>query len=192
MSLQVLINGIVTGALYALLAVGFGLIYSSTKIFHLAHGAVYTAAAYFCLLALQLSGHGQTQPGLSRFLMAAAGSLALVVLLILIIEVIVYRPLQRLRSGPLTLFLSSLGSYIVIINVLALLFGNEAKILNSETSQSWTIGELVITKMQAIQFLVSVGLLTCAALWIRKSSAGRAIGALSDNFDLVADRKSVV
>ena len=44
--LQLLINGLQVGALYALIAVGFSLIFGATKIFHFAHGATFTIAAY--------------------------------------------------------------------------------------------------------------------------------------------------
>jgi len=43
---QLFVNGLIAGSIYALVAVGFGLIYSTTRFFHFAHGAVYAAGAY--------------------------------------------------------------------------------------------------------------------------------------------------
>ncbi|MCZ6626124.1 MAG: hypothetical protein O7B35_18145 [Deltaproteobacteria bacterium] len=48
---QLLVNGLIAGSIYALVALGFGLIYSTTRIFHFAHGAVYTAGASSELLS---------------------------------------------------------------------------------------------------------------------------------------------
>ena len=53
---QVLFSGFSQGALYGLVGLGFGLIYFSTRIFHLAHGAVYVTAAYSALLSVTLWG----------------------------------------------------------------------------------------------------------------------------------------
>lgn len=47
MSEQLLVNGIISGSIYALLALGFSIIYKTVRFFHFAHGVVYTAGAYF-------------------------------------------------------------------------------------------------------------------------------------------------
>lgn len=55
---QLLLNGIIAGSIYALVALGFTLIYRTVKFFHFAHGVVYTAGAYFAYtLAISLGFH---------------------------------------------------------------------------------------------------------------------------------------
>jgi len=44
---QLILNGLIAGSIYALIALGFALIYGTTRFFHFAHGAIYTARAYF-------------------------------------------------------------------------------------------------------------------------------------------------
>jgi branched-chain amino acid transport system permease protein len=65
MIIQVLLNGILAGSIYALIALGFTVIYKTVKFFHLAHGVVYTAGAYF---AYSLSVSLGINPILSFFL----------------------------------------------------------------------------------------------------------------------------
>lgn len=168
------------------MAVGFGLIYSGTKIFHLAHAAVYTTAAYLCLLGLQVLPVARTGLSISVILIVSVFALTLTCILSILLERFVYRPLYQRRSGPLTLLLSSLGLYIVIINILALFFGNETKILNSNSIQSWALGATVVTKMQIIQLAVGVALVSATLLWTKTTLVGRSIRALAENPVLVS------
>ena len=95
--LQLLANGIVTGCIYALVALGFGLIYNTTKIFHIAHGIVYTAAAYLFYTFVKELG--------LDFVWSFSLALAFATLLGVSIEVFIYYPFyqKNLRSwrGPI-------------------------------------------------------------------------------------------
>src|SRR5438270_10682640 len=98
---QVLANGLVNGCLYALMALGFALIYNTTRIFHVAYGATYTAAAYFSyyfLIRLQWP-----------LPFALATALLLTALIGLLTEWLVYAPLTQKKASLLVQFLSSLG-----------------------------------------------------------------------------------
>ncbi|MFI4932692.1 MAG: branched-chain amino acid ABC transporter permease, partial [Burkholderiales bacterium] len=85
--LQLLINGLQLGAIYALTAVGFALIFGSTRIFHVAHGAAFTIAAYlFWWSFTKLHWH---------WLPALALATAAVIAFGLAMERWIYRPIQR-------------------------------------------------------------------------------------------------
>src|SRR5918911_923083 len=114
--LQLLINGIVMGCSYALVAVGFGLIYGTTRIFHFAHGAVYTAAAYlFYSLSTELR-LGHFPAAIVAFIFAAGAGM--------VIDEFLYRGLIRRGASLLILMLSSLGLYTIIVNIIALGYGS--------------------------------------------------------------------
>ncbi len=87
---QLFVNGLIAGSIYALVALGFGLIYSTTRFFHFAHGAVY--AAGFLGFSLYIS-----------FPLAVLGAAILGALL----EIGVYRPLRKKRASSLILLLAS-------------------------------------------------------------------------------------
>src|SRR5688572_4044515 len=135
MAAQFIANGIITGCAYALMALGFGLIYNTTRIFHFAHGAVYTLAAYtFYGAHISLGWPIALSAVLALASAAAAGVL---------IDRVVYSPLIERKSSLFVLMLSSLGLYIVMINVIAMIFGNENKALSAGLQPTYNIGPII-------------------------------------------------
>lgn len=180
MAVQILLNGLVLGSLYALVALGFSLVYNGTRIFHLAHGAIYTAAAYVFIVWLPVSeawsGTGGAALGLSVGLtiLSLCGIVAA-------IELFVYRPLYRRRAPSLIAFISSVGLYMIGVNLLAWAFGNETKVLLHGLEKPIELGTILVTRTQIIQAVVSGFLLLAVFLILKKTSLGRSIRALSDN-----------
>jgi branched-chain amino acid transport system permease protein len=181
MLFQVLFNGLVAGSLYALVALGFSLIYSATRIFHIAHGAIYTAAAYSFLLWVTLFSSWSDTSGWGSFVAALTLTLAVVCLFAILCELIIYRPLYRRAAPPLVSFISSLGLYIVAVNLIALAFGSEKRVLNPNVEPGADFGPIVINRMQAVQLAVSALVMLAAFLLLKRTTLGRNIRALSDN-----------
>jgi branched-chain amino acid transport system permease protein len=178
---QILINGLITGLLYSLAALGFSLIYGGTRVFHLAHGAVYTGAAYLYLAWLLLWGRTFAELGWQSYLAGGVLTLVSVSVLAAILERAVYFPLFARKSPPLVGFISSLGLYIIIVNLIALLFGNEIRTLNPGVQPAAHIGGITISRMQMVQFVIPIFVLSLVFIILRKTTLGRNIRALSDN-----------
>jgi branched-chain amino acid transport system permease protein len=181
MLLQVVLNGIIAGCLYAVVALGFSLIYSSTRIFHIAHGAIYTAAVYLFLAVMGISTILSGDSAIIEFIIALTLTIVFICLLASLFEIIIYRPLLRKKAQPLVSLISSLGIYIIGVNIIALIFGNETKILSTSIEPSITFAGLLVTRIQIIQIIVSVLLIASVFLVLHKTSLGRHIRALSDN-----------
>lgn len=175
--LQLLANGIVAGAVWALVALGFGLIYNTTRIFHIAHGVVYTIAAYAFY----------TFARLLKWPLFASVPLALAVaaLVGMAMEGFVYFPLYRREASLGVALISSLGLYIFLENLIALIFGNETKVLSPGVEKSYHIGPIILTRIQILELVISVLLAVGFVLFLRATRAGRAIRALADNPNLV-------
>ena len=125
--LQLLANGLVNGCIYALLATSYALIYNTTRTFHIAHGVVYTAGAYcgyVCLIRLQWPLLGAI--ALTVLLTGALGALS---------EIAVYAPLVRRNASLLVALLSSLGLYVALVNVIALIFGADTKLAAARSGE---------------------------------------------------------
>lgn len=175
--LQLIFNGIVNAAIYSLLAVGFGLIYRSMRFFYIAYGAVYVIASYAVVAAMQISGFPlYLSIGAGVFLGVLAGVL---------MDRTVYLPLERSGATPGVLLIASLGLYILAVNAIALIFGNEVKILSRGIEPSFSLGPLVITRMQVIQFLVGWILVIGFWLIIRKNTLMKGIWAMGETPNLV-------
>ena len=121
MFLQLLANGVAVGCTYALVALGLGLVYNTTGIFHIAHGAVYTASAY----AFYSFSRGLGLETAPSFLLGVGFGM----LLGIGVEAVLYWPFYRRRASLTVVFIASLGVYILLVNLVAMLYGNETKIL---------------------------------------------------------------
>lgn len=172
-ALQFIINGIARGSLYGLVAVGFSLIYNQGRVLHIAHAAIYTACAYlfyttFTLLHLPF--------WLSLFI-----SLLGTVILGILSELFVYRPLDRKNAPPAASFISSLGLYILLQNVIALIYGNQLQVLTTEPDKIYHFGEIMVGRIQIIEICASILLGAIFFLFLSSTKFGKSLKALGDN-----------
>lgn len=169
-----LFNGIIAGSIYSLIAVGFAIIYRTVKFFHFAHGVVYTAGAYLAYtFAVQL--------GFSSILSFFLAS-ALVGIIGISIDRLVYSPLRNQKAPNLVFLLASFGVFIFLQNFIQLIYG--AQILTLRTGpvkEGHQILGAVITDTQILILVVS-GLLS-VVLWllIQKTKLGKAIRSVADD-----------
>lgn len=173
MLLQYFINSVAGGSIYLLVALGFALIYNTTKVFHIAHGAVFTIGA-FTAFVLSTSFDAPLYISLLVTVVVSAGAGAAA-------EHFCYYPLFRSRASATVVLLTSLALYGVLVNALAILFGNEARIILGGASHTYSLGPANITEIQVMHILVAsvVCLLLFAAL--RHTRSGRVLRAVSDN-----------
>ena len=185
-SLQILINGLTSGLLYALVALGFSLIYSGTRIFDIGYGATYTASPYLFLALLPLTSIIFGSGSIVAFVISIALTIVIASSFGFLFEITVYRPLYRKNAPTLVAFISSLGIYIVMVNLIALLFGNDTKILNPGLEPSFSFAGAIITRIQIIELVVPAFLILIMLLILKKTALGRNIRALSDNPTLLS------
>lgn len=162
------------GWTYAPVAVGFGLIYSTTRDFHFAHGLVYISAAYL-FYGLYVPANLSFLPSFALALIAAMG-------LGLGIDYSIYRPLKKQGATPFIILLSSLGVIIFLENLILLLYGPERMALSkAEITEGFQLGGVYLTKMQIL--IVVFSMLLCFATWllIKFTKTGRAIRAMSND-----------
>jgi len=171
---QIILNGIIAGTIYTLIALGFTLIYRTIKFFHFAHGVVFAAGAYFAYTFFILFN---INPIISFFL-----SIALASLLGIAIDRFVYHPLRKNNAPNLVYLIASFGVFIFLQNLIQLIFG--AQILTLRTGpikEGYHILGAVITDIQILIIGVSLILFILTLLFIQKSKLGKAIRAVSDD-----------
>lgn len=170
---QLIANGLVNGSHYALLALGFGLIFGTTRVTHFAFGPVYAVSAYGCWFAAATLGAPLWLAGIAGVLTGAvAGVLS---------YLMVYRPFERKGSPSFVILIASLGLFIILENAIGVVFGTDTKVVPSPPSAIFLWGPLVLTGVQLVQVaaLPVVGLL----LWIylTRTRMGKAVLAMTDN-----------
>jgi len=174
---QILLNTLVSAAAGVLVAVGFTVIYSTARFFNFAHGAIFTAGAYI-LYALIAICEWPTWVAIPVAVTAAA-------LLGMGLDLGIYRPLRRKGASELVLLIASLGAFVVIQNVIVLLFGDGTKTLRAAdpTEGLYILGGR-ITPIQGLTVIGSVVL--CIATWLvlRFSRTGRTMRAVANDAEL--------
>jgi len=141
--LQLLVNGLVTGCLLGVVAVSFSLVYSTTRIFHVAHAGIYSMGGY---VAWSLSAHGV--PSLLAVGLAMAACAALGAL----IQSQLYHRLERRRATHLVVLIASLGVLAVIQNSIAAIYS--PNILQFPGDWSGTVVPLGGVRLTYAQLLI--------------------------------------
>jgi len=173
MLLQFLANGLVMGAIYALVALGFALVYNTTRIFHIAYSVLYVLAPYMILSFYRNLG--------IPFYLAFSIAIILTIFLSVIIELVVYRPLSKRKSSSNVILISSIGVMIVGINLIAMFYGNETKLLNPNISKSIVFGKIIITHSQLMQLGFSLFVIGVFMFFLKHSKFGIKTRAMRDD-----------
>lgn len=178
MLVQQLINGLMLGASYALVAIGYTLIFGVLRLLHFAHGEVFMMGAFIGLhIVLYFAG--------ANIYIAIAGACIATGLLGLIIAYVAVRPVSR--DYPLAPLVSTIGVTIVLQNLAINLFGGE-QVAFPETIETvlYRFGPVTISSVQI--FILVVALASMAGLWlfIERTRTGRAIRAISESHETAA------
>lgn len=172
---QIIINSLVAGSIYALIAIGFSLIYGATKFFNLAHGVMAIVGAYTVLFLTQTLG-------LNIFI-SVIGGVVLAGLLGYILDKIVYLQMRKNKASNMIMLVASLGVFTVIQAIVAMIFGSQFQTLgNSLTNTAvYPIAGGTITQIQIYIFLSLFIVGTGLILILQKTNLGKAIRAISDD-----------
>ena len=171
--LQQLVNGICLGGMYALMSVGYSLVYSIMSFSNFAHGGVIMVGAYvgfFALTALKV-------PFLVAFLLCGVGS----GLLAVIIERLVYSPLRKRRAPSLYFIISAMGASIFLENFVIATIDGTPRNYPTLFSNSIKIGSLSLGLDSLLMIIVSAVSLFVLMIIIQKTKIGLAIRACSYN-----------
>ncbi len=171
---QLLLNGFFAGSFYAMMALSWGLIFSTAKIFHFAHALVFTVAAYGAWMVAS-----QGMPIVGTFIVAAAvGALAG-----LAIDRGIYRPLRRRNALQLNVFLASLGVLLAGEAVIQFVFGVQARSIQGFTLSPLRLGRAGFTTLEILVVVVSWVVIGAVVLFMR-TRQGTAIRAVESNPEL--------
>lgn len=176
--LQVLLNSLIVGSIYSLIALGFNFIYGPTKFFNLAHGAVILIGGFSFL---EMVNRLDMDPILAFILALLISGLAG-----LLMEKIVYLPLRKRGVSNIVLLVSSLGLLTILQPLLALLFGRRFRTFPEYDvfSKVFHFGGGTITSFQIILIAVSIVVTLVLAYVLRKTTFGKSVRAISDDIEV--------
>lgn len=172
---QLILNGVIAGALYALMALGFNLIYGVTRFFNLAHGVLAAIGAYaFFTLSKKL--------GLNIYLGAAMG-VAIAGLAGYGFDRLVYSRLRKRKASNLVLLVASLGVFTATQAALAILFTSNFQTLSGAEPGGSALSLFggVVTRTQLVIIFSSVASMLGLAAILKSTMLGKAVRAISDD-----------
>ena len=178
--LQQLVNGLSLGSIYALIALGYTMVYGVLRLINFAHGDVYMIGAYVgYYLSRKLQGQ---EPSLLSAILVMLGSMIVCALLGMLIERLAYRPVRR--EARLTLLITAIGVSLFIENVAQLVFGPTPRFFPSLAPRTdFMLGDVRLTSEQITVIVVSVLLMLLLRYFILSTRTGKAMRAVSFSLD---------
>ncbi|HTO74932.1 MAG TPA: branched-chain amino acid ABC transporter permease [Thermoanaerobaculia bacterium] len=177
---QQIVNGISLGSIYALIALGYTMVYGVLRLINFAHGDVYMLGAYAgYYLSRRLRGD---EPSFVSAVLVMLGSMLACALVGVVIERFAYRPVRR--ASRLTLLITAIGVSLFIENGSQLVFGPDPKFFPSLAPRADVrLGLVRITSEQLTVIVVSVLLMLALRFFILRTRTGKAMRAVSFNLD---------
>ena len=168
--LQLIINGLLLGGIYALFSIGLTLIFGVLEVVNFAHGEFLMLSMYLTFILFQSFG---IDPYLSIIIV-----LPIFFILGLIVQFIIIKPL--LSAPPINQIFATIGLSLVLQNVALLLFKADFRTVKTTYSNAnILIGELIVSVPRLIAFVLAISLIAALFLFLKKTFTGKAIRALA-------------
>ena len=168
-----LVNGISLGSIYALIALGYTMVYGIAKMLNFAHGDIIMVGGFTVFTAMSTEW-------CPVWLSVVIGILVCTVLGV-VVEKVAYKPLRN--ASPLAVLITAIGVSYLLQNVALIIFGSAAQSFTSVVKNvaPVTIGGVTISMETIISIVVSVIIMVCLTFFINKTKAGKAMLAVSED-----------
>jgi branched-chain amino acid transport system permease protein len=177
MVIQQIVNGVMLGSTYSLVAIGYTLVFGVLHLVHLAHGGVFMIGAFIGLQVVLLTGVGVVPA-----LIAAALGSAIVGVLIYVLAI---KPIKSRNGHFLAPMISTIGVGVVLEELATRVFGGEQVGFPVHMeSHVWHIGPVTLTSVQLVILLVSLGLMVALHLFVTLTRMGMAMRATAESMTI--------
>lgn len=169
--LSYLIGGLGLGSVYAIIALGYSMVYGIAKMLNFAHGDVIMVGAFVAYFALSSFG----LPTIVALILSVVACTVLGI----VVEKLAYKPLRGASS--LSVLITAIGVSYFLQNAAMLMWGTDTKIFPTVLEGSLTIGELSISYLTLLTILSCIVIMVVLTLFINKTKTGRAMRACSED-----------
>lgn len=176
--LQLTFNGLVSGSVIAMAAVGLSMIFGIMRVVNYAHGDLLTVGAY---VAVSLNVAAGVPLVVSTLLAMAAVSA-----LVLLTDLLLFRPMRQRGASLLSKLFIAVGLALILRHMVLLVAGSRPQRFDVDVFQVYVVGPLRMTVTQAVVVVTAAAVLPLLGLMLAKTSMGKNMRAISDNFDLAA------
>ena len=168
--LNFLISGISLGSIYAIIALGYTMVYGIAKMLNFAHGDVIMVGAYAAFSTIGLMGHP---------VIAIAVAIVLCTVLGIVVERLAYRPLRS--ASPLAVLITAIGVSYMLQSLAQLIFGSQSRPVTIFESTPVEIFGAKVSSSSIITLCVAAVIMIALALFVAKTKTGRAMLAVSED-----------
>jgi branched-chain amino acid transport system permease protein len=179
MLLQQLVNGLMLGGTYALVAIGYSLVFGVLRLIHLAHGEVFMVGAYIGLEVMLAFNVGP----LAALVAAIVGT----ALLGVVLELILFRPIRRKGGSFLAPMVTSIGAGLILQEVFTKIFGAEQSEFPAGLGNDvYHFGPLLVSATQVFILAIAVVSMIVLHLFISRTRYGMAMRAVAENVEIAS------
>ena len=172
--IQTLISGLSLGSIYALIALGYTMVYGIAKMLNFAHGDVIMVGAYSCIVAV-------AQMGLSPWVTVIV-SIVVCAVLGVVIEFCAYKPLRQ--APPLSVLITAIGVSYLLQNAALLIFGSQQMAYPTLVKlPGFSVGGVQVDGITVLTLAVTATLMAALTLFIDRTRLGKAMRAVSEDKD---------
>lgn len=176
--IQLTVNGLVTGSIIAITAVGLTLIYGILRIVNFAHGEYLTVGAFAAFAANVTWGGSIFAATVFAMLVTVAVGLSL--------EFVLWRPMRRKGAGVVSLFITSIGLALVLRHVVFLGWGARPRRYSVDVFQVYSIGFLRLSLSQIAVMAVALTTIIAVGVGLARTRVGKSMRAVSDSPELAS------
>lgn len=175
MFFQQLVNGLTLGSVYAVIAIGYTLVFGVLNIVNMAHGGIIMRGAYIGLLLVTMAGWGLF-PALIVVMVGGA-------ILGYLLEVLALRPLRGKKATHLAPLICTIGVSIFLESAVLLVFGPQTRAFPTDYNQLMDLGLFKISQIQIISMGTAIVLMVLLTLLLNKTRIGKAVRATAENIE---------
>ena len=169
-----LINGLNLGSIFALIALGYNMVYGIVKLINFAHGDIIMVGAYVALFSLTMAGMPLWAAVLCSMAFCAATGM--------LIEPVAYRRLRVKNAPRISLLITAIGVSIFLQNLAQLLFGSSGRSFpNMITAEPIAFGDKTISVTTIVTIVTTLVIMVLLQLLVNKSKIGKAMRAVSED-----------
>jgi branched-subunit amino acid ABC-type transport system permease component len=176
--LQLLVNGLVTGSVIAIAAVGVSIVYGILRLVNFAYGDL---MAFGALAAYAFNG-----PLGIPLLAAALLAMVVTAALSLLLDAVLWRPLRAQRAGFMSFFLASIGLALVLRQALLLAYGPQPETYRIDPYKVYVLGSVRLSQAQLVTIVTASAVILELGLFLARTTLGRTMRALADDRALAA------
>ncbi len=168
--ISTLINGLSLGGIYAMIALGYTMVYGIAKMLNFAHGDIIMAGGYTIYVFMLLSGNP---------IVAAVGAIVMCVLFGVVIEKIAYRPLRG--ASPLAVLITAIGVSYFLQSIAQIVFGSAPKMIIVAQLGIIKLGGVTVDVSALVTLFCSAVVMVALTCFVKYTKVGRATVAVSED-----------